>query len=39
MLREHMPVNHQPVTEQRGWDGEYVKQQASTIESYVTDNP
>lgn len=30
-LREHMPVNHQHVTEQRGWDGEYFEQQASTI--------
>ena len=30
-LKEHMPVNHQHVTEQRGWDGEYFEQQACTI--------
>jgi transposase len=30
-LKEHMPVNHQHVTGQRGWDGEYFEQQAGTI--------
>ena len=30
-LAEHMPLNHQHINEQRGWNGDYFEQQASMI--------
>lgn len=30
-LAEHMPINHQHIHQQRGWDGAYFEKQASTI--------
>jgi len=30
-LAEHMPVNHQHINEQRGWNGDYFEQQASLV--------
>jgi hypothetical protein len=30
-MKEHMPLNHQHMIEQRGWDAEYFEQQAKVV--------